>query len=190
MSSTWSSAVREAREVEYRFLCKARKVCRQAAENLIFEPDGPNPSQVARDLYAEGINQKILSGNYDEFVGYCRDLYYFSVWGGQNAYYSVRRYRGYDTSNRYGTYYRQGPGYVRLPHHQKKEANGNAAWREHKQFNRDKSKSRGYRGYNARSYGKRQVHHANRQHTRRMLEAERFDEITQNVQDVIRCWWD
>ncbi len=63
-------------------------------------------------------------------------------------------------------------------------------WREKKGFKRDRAKPGNHRYCNAGWYGKRQVHRARRQHEREMIKHERFDELTQNVQDVTRQWWD
>ena len=66
-----------------------------------------------------------------------------------------------------------------------------ADWREHKQFERDKAKRKQHRRCDhAGRWGKRMVHRARRQWERECIEKERFDEITQGVQDLVRVWWD
>lgn len=65
------------------------------------------------------------------------------------------------------------------------------AWREHKQFKRDKAKRKQHRRYDhAGPYGKRMVHRARRQQERELIKHEKWDELTQGVQDCVRCWWD
>lgn len=63
-------------------------------------------------------------------------------------------------------------------------------WREKKGFRRDHAKDCGKRHHNAGWYGKRIVHRSRRQHEREMIKHERYDELSQGVQDIVRCWWD
>ena len=66
-----------------------------------------------------------------------------------------------------------------------------AAWREHKQFKRDKAKRKQHRRYDhAGPWGKRMVHHKRRRHERHAIKSGRWEDITSGVQDIVRCWWD
>lgn len=98
---------------------------------------------------------------------------------------SVRRWiKPWDISTSGESRFRQG-GYEPKPENPKE------AWREHKQISRDKAKREGRRRYsNAGWYGKRIVHRSRRQHERECIAAGRYDEISQGVQDIVRCWWD
>lgn len=63
-------------------------------------------------------------------------------------------------------------------------------WRERKGFKRDRAKPGHHRFKNAGFYGKRMVRRSRRQHERECIAHERWDEITQSVQDLCRLWWD
>lgn len=188
----WDSPLRVAREVEFRHLCKCRKTYKQVVENKLLDPDGGfDPHHHAKELWAEGTNTKVLiSGCFEQFLGFLRETHGYGVWSTDPYYKLSRGSRWGDTSNRHGQWFRKGPGYTRLPHHEPKGEPPKAAWRKHKRFDKDKGRAPYRRHHNAGPWGKRQVHSANRQHTRRMIDHERFDEISQNVQDVVRCWWD
>jgi hypothetical protein len=193
-SSSWYSEFHKVREAEYRHLCQCRKIYKQVVENQLLDPDGGyDPHHHAKELWAEGVNRKILlNGTFDQFLGFLRETWEYGSYSSEPYYKRSRGNRWGDSCNSHGVFFRHGPGYTRLPHHAKKEPvelNPKQAWRAHKQFARDKH-CQHRRHHNAGPWGKRQVHRSNRTFVRQKLHAERWDEISQNVQDVVRCWWD
>ena len=80
--------------------------------------------------------------------------------------------------------------YRRKQEHCKKEESPKAAWREHKQFSRDKSKGRGWnRGFSKKWY-KRFANKKHRAWERDGLTHEKWDELTADYTRVTHDPWD
>ena len=139
---------------------------------------------------AERLRRHEESLYLEQFVGFLEYQYNFSDWmrGG----YWKRGFRGPTSAfyDRHGGNFRDRLKYRREPWHEKKPENPKAAWREHKQFKRDKARCGWCRTGNAGSFNKRQVARANRQHARRAIRRDRDETCTNAVQDVVREWWD
>ena len=190
-------ALRLQREREHRFIQVARTHYRNIKDREIYYPEVVKGSaeQFARDKYEEGRQVlRILSASWDEFYGYLRSLYEFTCWFGETGYYQRcrRLFCGDYWYRRHGyPQFREGLGYRRQPHHEKKPKDDSprASWREEKRFNHDKSKGKGWRLDKARS-GKIMVARKNRRWSKQRIAAEDYDAISQNVKDICRVWWD
>lgn len=188
-------AQRDLREREHRFIQKARKAFAILQDREIWDIHFPRDAseEFARRQYWEGREAlKILSASWDEFHGFLQHKYEFSTWHyGETGYYSRRPYRSSYWYDRHGNpAFREGLKYRRQPHHEKKtEANPKTAWREEKQMRRDKAKN-GHHWDKAGAWGKRWVSQKNRRHAKQKIKAGRYDEVSRNVKDIMRVWWD
>lgn len=191
-------AQRDIRERERRFIQKTRKAFGILLDREIWDRDFPQDAsdQFARQAYYEGREVlRIVSATWDEFLGYMRHEYHFSTWAWSpnHSAYEKRRYGGWGNRwyERHGNpAFREGLRYRRQPHHEKKtEENQKTAWREEKQLKRDKAKN-GHHWDKAGWYGKRWVAQKNRRHAKQKIRAGRYDEVSRNVKDIMRVWWD
>jgi hypothetical protein len=196
MSLSLFNTLGELREREYRFICEARKEYGKLADQVNWDAEFPRESPVsyARRCYDEGRRVlRIISGSWDEFLGFLKYDYEFSRWmgGTRTSCYYKRRRGGYSylfTRNP-GLKYREGLRYRRQPHHEKKAENPKAAWRARLKGKHENRPN--YRRHEkAGRWNKTWNHRKNRRASKRAIDTGRWDEFTQSVQDIQRVWWD
>lgn len=196
-SLTFPETLRHQRELEFRFICEVRKTYGQLADRSVWDISYPTATSLeyAHRCYDEGRRVlKIVSGTWDEFLGFLNRQYGFTVWtwrDGQSSYYKSypRHQYSYLFTRNPGLHFREGLKYRRQPHHAKKPKNPKAEWLS---WIKGKHENRpNYRRHEkAGRLNKQWNHRKNRRAARQAIHDGRWDEFTQAVQDIQRVWWD
>jgi len=149
---------------------------------------------IMSDLYNQGRNEGAIPWHFNKFKEYVNNGYGFAGYGTPVIY----KYIGWNTQQPERPYYWRGfyrfqypyekTSYRRKPEHKKKELSkeedAKQAWREHKYFNKDKSKRRCYR---RTRWIKNIINRKERRKVKRQLNTGEYDEIS-TFRDPYN-WW-